>query len=203
MRASATRHAAKGTHYKAVVIGGSTGGSEALDVILAALPKDFALPILAVQHLHPSDDGSFACNLDRVTQLPVLEPHDKERIEQGRVYTAPANYHMLVERDGTIGLSVDARVNYSRPSIDVLFESAALTWGEALVAVILSGTNADGAKGMRAVKAAGGLTIAQDPASAKYPVMPQAAIEAEAVDEVLRAEEIGRLLAELGVREKP
>lgn len=118
------------------------------------------------------------------------------------MYTAPANYHMLVERDGSIGLSVDERVNLSRPSIDVLFESAALAWGEAVVAVILSGANADGAEGMRAVKAAGGFTIAQDPASAEHPVMPQTAIDAGAVDEVLRVEEIGRLLAKLGAREK-
>ena len=105
---------------------------------------------------------------------------------------------MLVERDGTIGLSVDARVNWSRPSIDVLFESAASAWGAAVVAVILSGANADGAKGICAVKKAGGLTIAQDPASAETPVMPRAAIDAGAVDKMLSAQEIGRLLAELG-----
>jgi two-component system chemotaxis response regulator CheB len=202
MRVNETQHAPGVTYYKAVVIGGSAGSIEALDVILSALPKDFSLPVLAVQHLHPSSDSSFALHIARVTRLPVVEPCDKERIKHGCVYTAPANYHMLVEKDGTIGLSVDERVNWSRPSIDVLFESAVLAWGKAVVAVILSGANTDGAKGMRAVKKAGGLTIAQDPASAEHPVMPQAAIDAGAVDEVLRAEDIGRRLAELGASQK-
>lgn len=190
-----------GGHYKAVVIGGSAGGVEALNVILSALANDFALPVLTVQHLHASDDGSLARHVAGATRLPVIEPCDKAPIECGRVYTAPANYHMLVEREGTISLSVDERVNWSRPSIDVLFESAAHTWGESLIAIILSGANADGAKGIRVVKEAGGLTIAQDPADAKTPVMPQAAIDTKAVDEVMTAEKIGRLLAEIGLRE--
>jgi two-component system chemotaxis response regulator CheB len=107
---------------------------------------------------------------------------------------------MLLERGGTIGLSIDERVNWSRPSIDVLFESAALACGDAVVAVILSGASADGAEGICAIKKAGGLTIAQDPASAETPVMPQAAIDTGAVDEVLSTEQIGRLLASLGGR---
>lgn len=179
-------------------MGGSAGGSKALARILALLPEDFALPLLVVQHLHQSDDGAFALHLATLTRLPVVEPCDKATIEAGCLYTAPANYHMLVERGGTISLSVAERVNWSRPSIDVLFESAAVVWGAGVVAVILSGANADGAMGMGAVKAAGGLTIAQDPADADSQTMPRAAIAAGAVDEVLRAEEIGRLLAELG-----
>jgi len=202
VRVSETRHAPGGTHYEAVVIGGSAGGVEALRVILSALPKNFALPVLAVQHLHLSDDGSFALHMAGATQLPVVEPCDKARIERGRVYTAPANYHMLVERDGTIGLSVDERVNWSRPSIDVLFDSAARAWPGAVVAVLLSGANADGAEGMRAIKESGGLTIAQDPASAVNPVMPRAAIDAGSAVEVLGVEEIGRRLVELGTRKK-
>ena len=202
MRAGERRHAPGGRHFRAVLIGGSAGAVKALDVILAALPQDFALPVLVVQHLHPSDDGAFARHMARATRLPVVEPCGGERIEHGHVYTAPANYHMLLERDATIGLSVDERVNWSRPSIDVLFESAAHAWGEAVVAVILSGANADGAKGMCAVKAAGGLTIAQDPASAETPVMPQAAIDAGAVDEVLRTDEVGPRLAALGVSDR-
>ncbi|MDO8805130.1 MAG: chemotaxis protein CheB [Elusimicrobiota bacterium] len=186
-----------GTRYKAVVIGGSAGGVEALGIILAALPAGFALPVLVVQHLHPSDDGGFASHLGRLARLAVVEPCDKEIIERGKIYTAPANYHMLAERDGTIGLSVDERVNWSRPSIDVLFESAALAWGAGVVAIILSGASADGAKGMLAVREAGGLTIAQDPAGAGSPAMPQAAIAAGGVLEVLKAEDVGRLLAGL------
>lgn len=181
--------------FRAVVIGGSTGGVEALTAILPALPGDFALPVLLVQHLHPSDDGALAGHFGRECALPVIEPCDKERIERGRVYAAPANYHMLVERDGAISLSVDERVNWSRPSIDVLFESAARVRGKAVIAVILSGASADGAAGMHAIKAAGGLTMAQDPATAETPVMPQAAIDAGVIDEIMPAEDIGRTLA--------
>jgi len=181
-------------------MGGSAGGFDALAAILLAFPPDFALPALVVQHLHPSDDASFARRLARTTRLPVVEPCDKERIERGRVYTAPANYHMLVERNETISLSVDQKVNWSRPSIDVLFESAARAWGGPVIAVILSGASADGAESMRAVKDAGGLTIAQEPASADSPLMPRAAIDTGAVDEALRPEEIGRRLLQLGSR---
>ena len=130
----------------------------------------------------------------------MIEPCDKAPILGGRVYTAPANYHLLVEREGTISLSVSEKVNWSRPSIDVLFESAALVWRDALVAVILSGASADGAQGLNAVKAVGGRTIAQDPASAEIPLMPRAAIEAGAVDEVLQPAQIARRLIELGKR---
>ena len=203
MRASETEQVRDGTYYKAIVIGGSAGGVEALTVILSALPKEFALPVLTVQHLHWSDDGSLTRHVARATQLQVIEPCDKAPIECGCVYTAPANYHMLVERQGTISLSVDERVNWSRPSIDVLFESAAHAWGKSLIAVILSGANADGAKGIRAVKEAGGLTIAQDPGTAKTPVMPQAAIDTGAVDKVMHTEKIGQWLALFDVRKSP
>ena len=187
---------------EAVVIGGSAGGPSALATILSKIPERFAVPLLVVQHLHPSDEGLFAGYVAGLTRMTVVEPSDKTRIEPGCLYTAPANYHMLVERDGTIGLSVEERVNWSRPSIDVLFESAALAWGGGLVAVLLSGANSDGALGLQAVRGTGGLAIAQEPAEAESPVMPQAAIDAGAVDEVLRAEEIGLLLARLGGGEK-
>ena len=202
MSTEETRRGFRGGHYSAVVMGGSAGGVEALEIVLSALPSNFTMPVLVVQHLHPSDGGSFANHLARATQLPAIEPCDKERIEQGRIYTAPANYHLLVERDGTFALSVDERVNWSRPSIDVLFESAAAVWRAGLVAVILSGASADGARGMQAVKIAGGFTIAQDPASAEHPVMPKAAIDIGAVDAVLRPEQIGKLLAGLGGKDK-
>jgi two-component system, chemotaxis family, protein-glutamate methylesterase/glutaminase len=183
-----------GGRYGAVVIGGSAGSLEVLAIVLSALPSDFPMPVLLVHHLHPSDDGGFSNHLARGARIPVIEPCDKERIEPGRVYVAPANYHMLVERCGAIALSVDERVNWSRPSIDVLFESAAAAWGSRLIAVILSGASADGARGMLAIKTAGGLTIAQEPAGAEYPVMPLAAIEMGAVDKVLRPAQIGQLL---------
>ena len=134
--------------------------------------------MLVVQHLHASDDGSFARHLARMTRLVVVEPCDKERIKSGHLYTAPANYHLLVEKDNRISLSVDEKVNWSRPSIDVLFMSAARAWQAGVIAVILSGANADGAQGILAVKKVGGVTIAQAPVSAATPVMPQAAIDA-------------------------
>jgi two-component system, chemotaxis family, protein-glutamate methylesterase/glutaminase len=189
---------ADGRHFKAIVMGGSAGAMKALEIILSVPAPNFALPVLLVQHLHSSDGGAFARHLACATRLLVVEPCDKARIEPGRVYAAPANYHMLVDRAGTISLSVDERVNWSRPSIDVLFESAVAVWGGELVAVILSGASADGANGMQAIKMAGGLTIAQEPGSAEHPFMPRAAIEIGAVDEILRPAQIGELLMELG-----
>ena len=198
MRTTQSQQQDRVSRYKAVVIGGSAGGVESLMVILAELPSDFELPILLVQHLHPSDDGSFSQHLARLTSLKVVEPYDKETIRHGRVYVAPANYHMLVDRNGTISLSVDEKVNWSRPSIDVLFESAASAWKEAVIAVLLSGASSDGTKGMQSVRKAGGLAIAQDPNEAEYPLMPKSAIDVQAVDKVYRAEKIGRLLADFG-----
>lgn len=183
---------------QAVVLGGSAGALRALEAILPALPEGFAPPVLLVQHLHPRDDGAFARRLAGMTRLRVVEPCDKARIAPGHLYVAPANYHMLVEKGGTIGLSVDDKVNWSRPAIDLLFESAAQAWGVDLVAVILSGASADGAKGLRAVRAAGGRTIAQDPRTAESPFMPQAAIQTGAVDEVLSVADIARRLIAIG-----
>ena len=182
---------------KAIVIGGSAGGIAVLEIILAALPVDFRPPLLLVEHLHPSDQGALAERLASIARLPLAEPCDKDPIEPGHVYTAPANYHLLVERDGSICLSVDPRVRWSRPSIDVLFESAALAWGSGLVAVLLSGANADGVDGLAAVKAAGGMTLAQNPAGAESPWMPQAAIDAGVVDEILDVAAIAPRLIQL------
>jgi two-component system chemotaxis response regulator CheB len=186
---------------RAIVIGGSAGGTEALRQILEALPQDFAPVILVVQHLHRSDHGAFARHLASSTCLPVIEPCDKQTIEGGRVYCAPADYHMHVEQQRTVSLSVDPKVNWSRPSIDVLFESAARVWGERLTAVILSGANADGVRGLQAVRDAGGRTVAQDPQNAVTPFMPQAAINAGVIDEVLDACQIGQRLVELDRRQ--
>ena len=183
--------------YKGIVMGGSAGSFEAMAAVLSVLPKNFTLPILVVQHLHPSDNGAFARHLGRTTGRQVVEPCDKEPLESGIVFIAPANYHMLVERNQSIALSIDEKVNWSRPSIDVLFHSAAYVWGDAVIAVIFSGASTDGAQGMRAIREAGGLTIAQDPESAKNPVMPRAAIHSGAALEVLGVREIGQRLIEL------
>lgn len=182
--------------YRAVAIGASAGGFEAMSEIFSVLRPDFKLPILIVQHLHSTDNGGYAQHLGRVSPLPVIEPCDKERIEPGRVYVAPANYHMAVERDGSIALSVDEKVNWSRPSIDVLFESAARVWSCGLIAIILSGANFDGAKGMLAVNEFGGTAVAQDPATADHPVMPKNAIETAGITKVLTPRQIGEFLLE-------
>jgi two-component system, chemotaxis family, protein-glutamate methylesterase/glutaminase len=198
MRTKTAQQPANAFCHGCIVMGGSAGGFSAISTILSTLAPNFKLPILYVQHLHPSDDGNFVRHLGRSVRLPVIEPNDKEVIKQGRIYTAPANYHMLVERTGTIALSTVEKVNWSRPSIDVLFESAALAMGGKLIAVILSGASNDGAAGIEAVKAAGGLTIAQDPATAESPLMPQTAIDTGKVDEVLTVEQIGQRLMKLG-----
>jgi two-component system, chemotaxis family, protein-glutamate methylesterase/glutaminase len=181
-----------------IVIGASAGGGGALVRILAPLPEVYRPAIFIVQHLPADDEGGFARSLHRKTRLPVIEPCDKQTIEPGKIYVAPANYHMLVERTGNIALSVDDKVKWSRPSIDVLFQSAAYAWGEKVIAVLLTGANDDGVEGMRAVMAHGGLTIAQDPATAEYPAMPQSAITSGVAGKVLAPEAIGALLAACG-----
>jgi two-component system chemotaxis response regulator CheB len=183
--------------YQVVVIGGSTGGFNALASLIGMLPADFPLPILVVLHLHANDSEGFSEHLARETQLTVIEPCDKQVMLPGFIYTAPANYHMLLERDGSIVLSVDEKINWSRPSIDVLFESGARAWQAQVIAILLSGANRDGMQGMLAVHQAGGFTLVQEPASAESPIMPQAAITAGAVNEVLNTESIGKRLMAL------
>lgn len=178
------------TVCEAVVMGGSAGGFKVFSAIVKALPPGFKIPILLVQHLHYDDDGAFARHLASLSKLGVIEPCDKEAIVGGNLYIAPAGYHMLVEQDRTIALSTEEKVNWSRPSIDVLFESAAEVWGERVVAVILSGASNDGTAGIEIIKSVGGLTIAQSPDNAEYPFMPVSAIDSGAVDEVLTLEQI-------------
>lgn len=187
-----------GRRYGAVVMGASAGGMEALMAVLSPLPVDHRLPILVVQHLHPADDGQLAALLDRQLAVRVVAARDKQAVRAGTVHIAPADYHLLVERDWTLALSVDERVCWSRPSIDVLFDSAARAWGRSLVGVVLSGANHDGAAGLRQIGQFGGLTVVQRPESAAHPVMPRAAIAAGPVAEVLDPPAIGRLLARLG-----
>ena len=184
--------------YRGIVIGGSAGGTVALDALLAGLAPSFGLPLLVVQHLHATDGGAFVRHLERVARLRVAEVVDKCPVEPGCIYAAPADYHMLVERNDTISLSIDGRVNWSRPSIDVLFESAAMAWGCSAVAVILSGANSDGANGIQAIHRAGGFTIAQDPRTAEVPTMPRAAIDTGAIDEILGPGQMAAALIRLG-----
>ena len=183
--------------YEAIVIGASTGGLNALQEVLAPLPADFTLPILVVQHRLPTLDDPLVFYLNESCQLMVKEADEKELVKPGYVYIAPANYHLLVERDKTLSLSVDAKVCYSRPSIDVLFETAAEVYLSGLIGIILTGANDDGAAGLRKIKEKGGLTIAQDPATAESAVMPLSAIRENVVDEILSLAGIASFLAQL------
>lgn len=160
-----------------VVIGTSLGGLAALKAVLGSLAADFAVPIAVVQHRHRESDHSLRDVLRQFLRLPLTEVEDKDAIEPGRVYLAPPDYHLLVDR-GHFALSTDAPVLYARPSIDVLFESAADTYGAATIGVVLTGANYDGAKGLARIQASGGQAIVQDPATAEGRVMPEAAIAA-------------------------
>jgi len=179
-----------------IVAGASLGGFDAVATLLGALPEDYPLPLAVVQHRSVDSDDLLSLLLQRTTRLPLAEVEDKQPILPGRVYIAPANYHLLVERNH-FALSVDHRVQYARPSIDVLFESAADAYRERLAAVLLSGSNDDGAHGIARVKERGGLTIVQDPASAESGRMPAAAIAASPVDYVLPLAGIAQLLTNL------
>jgi len=188
--------------YKAIVIGASAGGLNALQKILAPLPADFRLPILIVQHRFPAADDLLTFALNESCRLTVKEADEKDYIERGYVYVAPPNYHLLVERDRTLSLSADAKVCYSRPSIDVLFESAADVFLSRLIGIILTGANHDGTAGLKKIKQNGGLTLAQDPATAEADMMPLSAIQANAVDRILSLADIASLLVQLSQKKR-
>ncbi|GGF69970.1 chemotaxis protein CheB [Azorhizobium oxalatiphilum] len=162
---------------RAVVIGASAGALEALSAILPALPASFSLPIMVVVHVPPDKHSLMAELFQAKCRIAVREAEDKEPIEGGTVYFAPPDYHLLVESDACLALSTDAPVLFSRPSIDVLFESAADAYGPALIGIVLTGANQDGARGLRAVVDAGGTALVQDPANAFAGAMPEAAID--------------------------
>jgi two-component system chemotaxis response regulator CheB len=180
--------------YEIVVIGASWGGLRALEQILAEIPADFPTPIVVAQHR--DDDAEEALLprlLNRHTQLCVVDADDRSELTPGTVLLSPAGYHLLIA-DGTVELSVDEPVWYSRPSIDVLFESAAEQYGAATIGVLLTGSNSDGASGMEAIARRGGYTIVQDPATAERPEMPQAALDAMTPDAVVGLDAVPRLL---------
>lgn len=182
---------------QAIVVGASAGALEALSVILPPLPESFPLPIFVVVHV-PPDRRSIMAELFRIKcRLAVEEAEDKEPIEGGTIYFAPPDYHLLVETDGTLSLSSDEPVLFSRPSIDVLFESAADAYGSGLVAIVLTGANRDGAAGLSRVVAAGGTAIVQDPGSAFASAMPEAAIQTCPGAKVMSLAAIAQYLAEV------
>jgi len=183
--------------YQIIVIGGSAGTMAALTELLPVFPAGYPLPIVIAQHLHPWQDNYHVEHFGDQCALAVKEARDKEAIEAGNVYFAPPNYHLLINDDKTFSLSIDDKVNYARPSIDVLFESAVDVYAPWLVGVILTGANNDGAQGLRLIKESGGLAIVQDPKTAESAYMPKAALEATRVDYVLPLQGIGKLLLEI------
>ncbi|MES2015714.1 MAG: chemotaxis protein CheB [Pseudomonadota bacterium] len=183
--------------FRAVVLGVSTGGVDALKRLLPALPAGFALPILIVIHIAPGSSDGLARLLDGLTQIRVKEADEGELAVPGVAYVAPANYHLLVEPDGRLGLSTDSPVNCARPSVDVLFESAALCYGAGLIGVILTGAGGDGAPGLACVARLGGFTIVQEPGDAQMDSMPSAALAALSADRVVALDALAALLAEL------
>lgn len=182
--------------FEIIVVGTSTGGLKALQVLLAGLPEEFPLPIAIVQHRGKGSESGLCEFLGQSSCLPVTEPEDKETVLPGHVYLAPRDYHLLIE-NGSFAMSTDWPVAYARPSIDVLFESAADEYEERAIGVILTGANQDGSRGLGKIKARGGVTLVEDPASAACREMPQAAIAQTEVDWILPLEEIAPRLERL------
>lgn len=183
--------------YEAIVIGASAGGLQALKTLLTAFPASFPFPIAIVQHIADRSESVMAELLDRASRIAVNEAEDKELLRPGTAYLAPPGYHLLIEPDRSVSLSVDERVNYACPSIDVLFESAAEVFGKALIGIILTGANADGAHGLKTIKEHGGLAIVQNPENSESPAMPRAALAATEVDYIVNLEQLAPLLLRL------
>jgi len=181
-------------------VGASWGGLEAVGRLLADIPDEIDVPIVIAQHRHRTSTSSGLAELLHLRiKRPVQDVEDKMPIEPQHVYIAPPDYHLLVER-GSFALSVDERVQYARPSIDVLFESASYAYGPAVIGIILTGANEDGAAGLALVKQRGGVAVIQDPAGAARRTMPDAAIAATAADAILPPEEIGKFVYGLCVK---
>ena len=175
--------------FEIVVVGASTGGLSALQVLLSGLPEEFSLPMVMVQHRGKDTETGLCEFLARTSRLSVTEPEDKETLLPGRAYLAPRDYHLLVE-SGRFALSTDAPVGFARPSIDVLFESAADEYQERTIGVILTGANQDGARGLAKIKEQGGLALVEDPVTAECREMPDAAINRTKVDWILPLQEM-------------
>ncbi|GAB4093036.1 chemotaxis protein CheB [Flaviaesturariibacter terrae] len=172
-----------------MVIGGSAGSLEVLLLALPGLRRDLPFPVLIVIH-RKSAESILAELLASRTELPVREVEDKEPLGAGTIYVAPPDYHTLVEQDGTLSLDCSEKVNWSRPSIDVTFETAAEVYGPGVAALLLSGANHDGVAGLQRVQEQGGIVWAQDPGSAQVGYMPQGAVDTLPLDGVLRPDEV-------------
>lgn len=185
------------SRFDAIIIGGSAGSFQVIADILNGLPSDFNLPVILCFHRLRTERNGFVEALRPRSVLPIIEPLDKTKIVGGIVYLAPANYHLYIEKDRHIVLSVEEPENNSRPSIDLSFYSASLTFKNKLLAILLSGANSDGTRGILSVKEQGGYVIIQDPAEAEASIMPKAAINATKTVEIKKSHEIVSFLAEI------
>ena len=186
------------TGCRAVVIGASSGGQAAISTILAGLPKKIQFPIMIVIHRGREVGDYLERSLDKKCRCRVKQADDKEVAKAGTVYVAPPDYHLLVEDGGSLALSTGLPVNYSRPSVDVLFESAAEVFGAELIGIVLTGANSDGSRGLKRIGELGGVTMVQDPDSAESPSMPRSAIAAAHPKFVLPIEKISKFLLDFG-----
>jgi two-component system chemotaxis response regulator CheB len=184
--------------YEAIVMGASAGGLLALSLILETLPADFRLPFIVIQHRAKDEKALLQEVLQQKCRIQVKEADEKEPVTGGIIYLGPAGYHLLIEKNRSFSLSCDPPVHFSRPSIDVLFETAAEVYGSSLTGIILTGANEDGAAGIQAIRRRGGITIAQNPAAAQFPVMPRAAIATGSVQHIFELEEITNFLSGIG-----
>jgi len=185
-------------HYDLLIIGGSAGSLDVLMHLLPALRTDLKLAVIIILHRKPGE--SFLTNLlDDKLKWPVKEAEEKEPIESGTIYIAPADYHLLIEKGRTFSLDYSEKVHFSRPSIDVSFESAAEVYGNSVVAILLSGANADGAEGLLKIKNSGGLTIAQSPGEATVSYMPQQAIDLFSVDYIADTAQMIQIINQLNL----
>ncbi|RYD76587.1 MAG: chemotaxis protein CheB [Sphingobacteriales bacterium] len=184
----------------ALIIGGSAGSLDALLEIFPALSNQINFPIILVTHRKPGNDSLLTDLLQKRTGLRVREAEEKEKILPGTVYIAPADYHLLVERNETFSLDYSEKVNYSRPSIDVTFQSAAEVFKDGLVCILLSGSNADGVEGLKAANNLGGLVVVQNPDTAVMPYMPQQALNSLKNSVVLNAFEMADFINKLAKR---
>lgn len=182
---------------KAVVIGASFGGMEAIRNLLVKLPENFELPIIIVLHIGSNKINAYLSQLNHKINRKVKEAEEKEPISRKTVYFAPPNYHLQIESDFTFSLSTDPKINFSRPSIDVLFETAAWTFKDKLIGVLLTGSNNDGAAGLFTIKKYGGITLVENPETAMANSMPRAALELFKPDDVLDIEKIAEKIAEI------
>jgi two-component system chemotaxis response regulator CheB len=183
--------------YKAVIIGGSAGSFQVVTKILNSMPKNISIPVLLCLHRLKHVRSGFVEALSLKSNIPVIEPMDKDQLKPGKAYLAPANYHMFLELANRVALSIEEPVNHSRPSIDLSFITAAHAYRKNLIGIILSGANRDGAMGLKKVHEMGGVTIVQDPEECEVRTMTEASLQVTEVDHIYKTEQIIKFLQKL------